>query len=461
MVAAVISIDAQKPATRPNILFIIADDWSFPHAGVYGDRVVRTPHFDRVAREGALFMHAYAAAPSCTPSRASLLVGRPVHQLEEGGNLWGYLPAKFDAYPDLLEQAGYIIGSTRKGWGPGNFEAGGRKRNPAGPVFESFDAFMEKMPKDRPFCFWFGPTDPHRPYDVGSGAQSGMKPEAVAVPPFLPDTPEVRSDILDYYFEVTRMDRDAGQIIARLETAGQLDNTIVVWTSDNGMPFPRAKANLYDGGTHVPLAIRFPRAIAAGRRLDHFVVLTDVAPTLLEAAGLRPNPEMTGRSLMPLVTGRQQGSRDRVFLERERHANVRRGDLSYPSRAVRTNNFLYVRNLRPDRWPAGDPDKYFSVGDFGDIDGGATKDLLLARRTERSIVRYFKLATDKRPEEELYDLRKDPAQLDNVAMKPEYGEARRKLRDSLDRWMRDTRDPRATSDDDRWDRYPFFGNPGK
>jgi N-sulfoglucosamine sulfohydrolase len=460
-VAAVMSVDAQTPPARPNILFIIADDWSFPHAGVYGDRVVKTPTFDRVAREGALFLRAYAAAPSCTPSRASLLTGRAVHQLDEGGNLWGFLPATFDVYPDLLEQSGYVVGSTRKGWGPGNFEAGGRKRNPAGPVFDSFDAFIEKVPKDKPFCFWFGPTDPHRPYDIGTGAQAGMKGEAVAVPPFLPDAPEVRGDILDYYFEVTRMDRDAGQIIAKLESLGQLDNTIVVWTSDNGMPFPRAKANLYDGGTHVPLAIRFPRTVKAGQRLEQFVVLTDIAPTLLEAAGLKPAPQMTGRSLMPLMTAGSQAGRDRVFLERERHANVRRGNLSYPSRAVRTGDFLYIRNLRPDRWPAGDPERYFSVGDFGDIDGGPSKDLLLARRSDPSIARYFTLATGKRPAEELYDLRSDPAELENVAMKPGYANAKNQLREWLDRWMRDTGDPRATAEDDRWDRYPFFGNPGK
>src|SRR5262249_43976055 len=208
----------QSPS-RPNILFILADDWSYPHAGVYGDKVVKTPNFDRVAREGALFTNAYCAAASCTPSRASILTGRAVHQLEEGGNLWGFLPGKFDVYPDLLEQSGYVVGYTRKGWGPGKFEAGGRKRNPAGPEFKSFDEFFKQVPKDKPFCFWFGSNDPHRPYDKGAGAKTGMKAENVVVPSFLPDTPEVRDDILDYYFEVERMDRDAGAIIKALEAA--------------------------------------------------------------------------------------------------------------------------------------------------------------------------------------------------------------------------------------------------
>lgn len=457
-------IAAGAPQTipaRPNILVIIGDDWAYPHAGAYADKVVRTPHFDRIAREGVLFRNAFAAAPSCTPSRASLLTGRTVHQLGEGGNLWGFLPERFDVYPDLLESDGYVVGHTRKGWGPGNFQAGGRTRNPAGPQFASFDEFYKQAPKDKPFCFWFGSTDPHRPYEKGSGAASGLRAQDVAVPAFLPDTPEVRDDILDYYYEVERLDREAGAILAALESAGQLNNTIIVWTADNGLPFPRAKANLYDGGTRVPLAIRFPGKAKGGRTVDDFVVLTDLAPTLLEVAGLTPPAAMTGRSLMPLLAGAQQAGRDKVFLERERHANVRRGDLSYPARAVRTTDFLYIRNLRPDRWPAGDPEMYFAVGEYGDIDGGPAKDLLLARPANPAIAKYAELAMAKRPAEELYDLRKDPGQIDNVAMRADYAAAKKELRAALDTWMRDTADPRISTDDDRWDKYPYFGNRAK
>lgn len=451
----------QPPPQPPNILVIIADDWSYPHAGAYGDKVVKTPTFDRIAREGVLFRNAFAAAPSCTPSRASLLTGRAVHQLEEGGNLWGYLPTKFAVYPDMVEAAGYVVGYTRKGWGPGNFQAGGRTRNPAGQQFASFAEFYKQAPKNKPFCFWFGSNDPHRPYEKGSGAASGMKPENVAVPAFLPDTPVTRNDILDYYFEVERVDREAGEIIKTLENAGQLDNTIVVFTSDNGMPFPRGKANLYDGGTHVPLAIRFPATTKGGHAVDDFVVLTDLAPTLLEAAGVKPTVEMTGRTLMPLLAGRHQPGRHHVFVERERHAQVRRGDLGYPARAIRTKDLLYIRNFHSDRWPAGDPEMYFSVGPFGDIDGGPTKDLLLERRADPAIVQYFNLATDKRPAEELYDLRKDPQQLTNVAAKAEYSGAKKVMEVELQNWMRDTRDPRYLASTDPWDRYPYFGAPGR
>lgn len=451
----------QAIASRPNILLLLADDWAWPHAGAYGDKVVKTPTFDRVAREGALFTNAFSAAPSCTPSRASLLTGRAVHQLEEGGNLWSALPSKFAVYPDLLEQAGYSVGFTRKGWGPGDFGAGGRKRNPAGDQFKSFDEFFKRLPTGKPFCFWFGSPDPHRPYDKGTGAKSGMKTENVVVPAYLPDAPEVRNDILDYYFAIERFDREIGGILKTLEDAKLLDNTLVVITGDNGMPFPRAKANVYDAGSHQPFAVRWPGKVKAGRVLNEFVVLTDLAPTFLEAAGMKPLPEMTGRSLVPLLAGNKQPGRDKVFLERERHANVRRGDLSYPVRAVRTNDFLYIRNLRPDRWPAGDPTVYFAVGDFGDIDPGPSKDLLLSRRNDPVIGKFFKLATDKRPAEEIYDLKKDRGQINNVADKAEYAAAKKKLRAELDKWMRDTQDPRATKDDDRWDHYRYFGNPDR
>lgn len=455
-------VTGQTPARqRPNIVLAIADDWSAPHAGAYGDTTVATPVFDRIAREGVRFTHAFTAAPSCTPSRAALLTGQAVHRLEEGGNLHGFLPKRFAVYPDLLEKAGYVVGFTGKGWGPGRFEPGGRERNPAGPQFKNFDEFIQRRPAGRPFLFWFGSNDPHRPYEEGTGARSGLKPASVKVPPFLPDTPEVRSDLLDYYFEVQRFDRDVGRIIATLERLGELDNTLIIVTSDNGMPFPRGKATVYDAGARMPLAMRWPGRVRAGSVVEEFVSHTDLAPTMLEAAGLNAPATMTGRSVLGLLRGESQSDRDRVFIERERHAHVRRGNLSYPVRAIRTNDYLYVRNFRSDRWPAGDPQLVFSVGPFGDIDGGPTKSLLIDRQDDPAIVRYFRLATAKRPAEELYDLRSDPHQLENVAGRPMYADAERRLRQQLDAWLRETADPRAANDDDRWDRFPYYGEPAR
>ena len=446
---------------RPNIVIAIADDWSYPHAGSYGDRTVRTPAFDRIAREGARFTHAFVASPSCTPSRAALLAGQAVHRLQEGANLHGFLPKSIPVLPDLLEDAGYAVGFSGKGWGPGRVEPGGRTRNPAGPQFKSFDDFMTGRPRDRPFSFWFGSSDPHRPYDEGSGARGGLAIDRVAVPAYLPDTPVVRGDLLDYYLEVERFDRDLARLLETLERAGELENTIVIVTSDNGMPFPRAKANVYDSGARVPLSIRWPGNAAPGTVIDALVSLTDLAPTLLEAAGLKPIEAMTGRSLRPLLRGESRAGGERVFIERERHANVRRGDLSYPVRAIRTKDYLYIRNFRPDRWPAGDPELYFAVGPFGDIDGGPTKTLLLGGRNDPAIARFFELAAAKRPAEELYDVRRDPEQLVNLAGTSAHRAAQRRLRDELDRWLRETGDPRATADDDRWDRTPYYGQPVK
>ena len=464
-VAALLLLTGNGPAqtrqARPNILFVIADDWSYPHAGAYGDRTVATPAFDRVAREGVLFHRAFTAAPSCTPSRAAILTGRPPHQLAEGGNLWSFLPSRFDVFPDLLEKAGYAVGHTGKGWGPGQFEAGGRTRNPAGPRFANFQDFLAQRRDGQPFYFWYGSTDPHRPYDAGSGAKAGLLPASVKVPAFLPDTPEVRHDILDYYFEVQRFDSQLAGLLAELERRKELDNTLVVVTSDNGMPFPRAKAGMYDAGTHMPLAIRWPRGARSGLAVDAFVNLIDLAPTFMEAAGIAVPSGFTGRSLVPILAGKTDASRDRTFSERERHANVRRGDLSYPARAIRTGEFLYIRNYRPDRWPAGDPERYFAVGPFGDIDGGPSKSLLLGRREDAAIRKYFELATAKRSADELFDLKRDPDQLVNVAGNAAYSRTLERLRAELTLWQRATGDPRVTSDDDRWDKYPYFGEPAK
>lgn len=459
---------AAAPAAdaRPNILLCIADDWSWPHAGVYGDTVVKTPTFDRVAAEGMLFTRAFCAAPSCSPSRAAVLTGQAPHRLAEGANLWGSLPARFPVYPDVLEKAGYHVGFTGKGWGPG--QLGDRTRNPAGKPYKSFEQFLKSVPAGKPFCFWFGSHDPHRPYKLGQGAEAGLKAVEVKVPAFLPDTPEVRGDILDYYFAAQRFDRDSGEILKQLEAAGTLDQTLVVMTGDNGLPFPRAKTNLYDSGSRMPLAVRWPGHVKPGRTTDALVSLTDLGPTFVEAAGLTPGADMTGRSLLPILTDTasagattRSAAREAVFIERERHANVREGDLGYPARAIRTDKFLYVRNFRPDLWPAGDPKVWVAVGPFGDIDPGPSKAVVTGRRADEKIAPFFALACAKRPAEELYDLSKDPDQLRNVAGQADYAGEQARLRAALDGWMRETADPRADGGGayEAFDKYPYYGTP--
>jgi uncharacterized sulfatase len=474
-------VRAKAAKKQPNILFAIADDWSWPYAGIAGDKVVKTPTFDRVAREGVLFNNAFVTAPSCTPSRGSILTGQWHWRLEEGGNLWGTLPAKFAVYPDLLEQAGYYVGFTRKGWGPGRHEPGGRTRNPAGPQYKNFEQFLKARPEGKPFCFWFGSNDPHRPYEWQSGIKSGMKLENVEVPPHLPDNEVVRTDICDYYWEVQRFDREVAELLKILEEKGELDNTLVVITGDNGLPFPRCKSNLYDSGTHVPLAVRlpsnvyppfvwrvaiggWPAEVKGGRVVEDFISLSDLAPTFLEAAGLKPAPDMTGKRFLNILTSVKSGQvdpkRDMVFTGKERHAYVRKDGLGYPMRAIRTRDFLYIRNFQPERWPAGDPDTgdfRDPPGQYGDIDGSPTKTYMMEHRDDPKVKKLFELAFEKRPAEELYDLKKDPAQLNNVAEKTEYAGVKNKLAAALMAELKATKDPRVLGKGDAFDRYPYYG----
>jgi uncharacterized sulfatase len=459
---------AQSTSNRkrqPNILFCIADDWSWPHAGIAGDKVVKTPNFDRVATEGVLFPRAFVSAPSCTPSRGAIVTGQWHWRLEEGANLWSTLPAKFPVYPDLLEKAGYHVGVTRKGWGPGQHQPGGRTRNPAGPSFKDFKSFLEARPEGAPFCFWFGSQDPHRAYTWESGVKSGMKPEDVQVPAYLPDTEIVRKDLCDYYWEVQRFDREVGELLDMLREKGELDNTLVVITGDNGLPFPRGKSNLYDSGTNVPLAMRWPGPVKGGRVVEDFVSLQDLAPTFLETAGLTPPREMTGRSLLKILTsgesGRVDPARDHVLTGKERHAWVRKGGLGYPCRAIRTDEYLYIRNFKPDRWPAGDPtgggESLYPGWVYGDIDDSPTKRYMIEHRDEPQVKRLFALACEKRPAEELYDLRKDPYQITNVAADPSYAKAKEDLAARLMAALTATGDPRASGQGDVFDAYPYYG----
>ncbi|MFK7852125.1 MAG: sulfatase [Akkermansiaceae bacterium] len=460
---SIVAIQIGLGAKKPNILFCISDDQSFPHASAYGEPVLKTPVFDRVAREGVLFTQAYCASPSCTPSRSTILAGQDVWRIEQGGQLFGTLDAKYPLYSDLLAKAGYHVGYYDKGWAPGSVEAGGRTSNPAGDKFKSFDEFFEKAQDGQPWCFWFGSRDPHRPYKRGTGVGAGMDPSKVNIPSVFPDTPEVRNDICDYFFEIQRFDQEVGEILERLKQAGQLENTIVVITSDNGMPFPRAKANLYDLGTRMPLAIRWPKQVPAGRTVDDFVSLIDLAPTFLQTAGLDIPQEMNGRSLLPILksekSGKIEADRDAAFSGRERHAWCREEGTGYPMRMIRTEDFLYIRNDEPNRWPAGYQRIVTNEGQFGDVDRSPTKKIIIEQKEKFDHL--FELSFGKRPAEELYDCRKDPNQIDNLAADPAYQETLAKLRARLSAHLKATGDPRENSENPPWDAWPYYGRKWK
>ncbi len=448
----------------PNIFFALADDWSWPHASIAGDQVIKTPTFDRIAREGILFHNAFVSSPSCTPSRGAILTGQYHWRLQQGGDLWSTLPAKFSVYPDLLEKAGYHVGYIRKGWGPGRNEPGGRHRNPAGNQYKTFAEFLKSRPADAPFCFWFGSHDPHRKYKWRAGVDSGMKLENVSVPGCFPDNETVRIDICDYYWEVQRFDRETGEMIKLLEDMGELENTLVVMSGDNGMPFPRCKSNLYDLGTNVPLVVRWSAKVKSGRVIDDFINLADLAPTFLEIAGLKHTPEMTGKSFLNILLSNRQGqvdpARNKVFTGKERHAWVRENGTGYPMRAIRTHEFLYIRNFKPNRWPAGDPlynENFDPHRQFGDVDDSPTKQYMIDHKDEPKVRELYKLAFEKRPQEELYDLRKDPDQLHNVANEEKYTDIKNKLSAELTNLLKSTNDPRILGKGDVFDLYPYYG----
>lgn len=455
-------IAAAKPV---NILFAIADDWGPLHASAYGEPVVKTPTFDRIAREGALFTHAFCTTPSCTPSRSAVLTGQYPWRLNSGANLYAIFNDHFATYPELLKMSGYQLGSSGKGWGPGTTETPGRQL--MGPRYEGFPAFMKKRDAGKPFCYWLGSGDPHRAFVLGSGEKSGMDLSKIRVPPIFPDNPTVRGDMADYFFAVQRFDAMVGEALAALEAAGELDNTLIVMTSDHGMPFPRAKSNLYDVGQQVPMAIRWPGHVKAGRQVEDFVNLTDMAPTFLQAAGMHPPARMTGQSLLPLLesdkSGQVEASRDSIVFGKERHvAAQERPDWGgYPCRAIRTKGFLYIRNYRPDRWPAGTAD-YLKAsmpnGWYADCDNGPTKRYMVENRDkDPEHRRLYELSFGKRPAEELYDLSRDPHQMVNLAALAEYAKQKGELSAALTAELVASEDPREIGGGEKFDRYKYTG----
>lgn len=464
-------------SARPNILFAIADDAS--HFSAYGHRFVDTPHFDRVARDGILFANAFTTNPKCAPSRASILTGRHTWQNRESCLHWNFWPDDLPVYPDLLEGAGYHVGFTGKGWAPGDWERCGRTRNPAGVHYNdrtltppenskisnndyagNFDDFLEARPEDRPFYFWYGGHEPHRHYVPGEGESHGKRLEDVdEVPPYWPQEDAVRGDMLDYAFEIEWFDRQLGKMLDRLEEIGELDNTLVIVTSDNGAPFPRVKGQMYDDDFRLPFAAMWGDRIHPGRRVDDPISFTDLAPTFLEAAevadGTRADFDAgPGKSLFDIFSAEGSGAvtadRQRVYMGRERHDMGREGDLGYPVRCIRTPQYLYVRNFAPDRWPAGNPETNYT-----NCDSSPTKRRILELHEEGD-ERFWGLAFDKRPAEELFDVLADPYCLDNLAARKEFADLKESLWRELEAELLRTEDPRISGNGDIFEEYEYI-----
>lgn len=457
---------------RPNILFALADDAS--HFSAYRHRFVNTPHFDRVARDGILFNNMFTTNPKCAPSRASMLTGMHTWQLKEACTHWCVFPGpgEFAVYPDLLEDAGYLVGFTGKGWAPGDWKQRGRSRNPAGTEYNektltppegslisdcdytaNFKEFLSKRDPGQPFCFWYGGKEPHRHYIPGEGIRHGKRLEEIdTVPPYWPDEQVVREDMLDYAFEIEWFDRHLGDMLAILEERGELDNTLVIVTSDNGCPFPRVKGQMYDDDFRLPFAAMWPARIKPGLIANDLCSFIDLAPTFLELAGIPVPQILPGKSLTDVFQGSENSGRTRAFMGRERHDMGRENDAGYPVRCIRTPQYLYVRNFEPDRWPAGNPETGFT-----NCDGSPTKDRILELH-EQGEDFYYNEAFGKRPLEQLFDVIHDPFCMINLADNPDFADIKMSLWKELQTKLKATEDPRIFGNGDIFDSYEYVGD---
>ncbi|MEX0322871.1 MAG: sulfatase [Puniceicoccaceae bacterium] len=466
-----------QETVRPNILFCIADDASAVSFGPYGDTFIDTPAIDKLASGGVVFENAFNCNPKCAPARACIVTGKYSWQLKEATNHWPHFPPEFKYYPHLLMEAGYHVGFTGKGWGPGSYDT---EHNPAGPVYNklnkkppykamastdyaaNFSAFLDELEEGESFCFWLGTKEPHRAYELDAYKKAGKKLEDAVVPPYYPDNATIRGDILDYSLEVEWYDTHVGRAVAELEKRGLLDNTLILVTSDHGMPFPRVKGQIYEEGFHVPLIAYWKGVIEPGRRIEDFVSFPDIAPTLMKIAGEKVHPQMTGKDFLRQLKSKKSGqidkSRDYVLLGKERHdtgrANEDGTDLAYPVRAIRTKNFLYAHNIKPERWPVGNPE-------YGlrNTDASPTKSYLTDLDQQDPEFKFYEMSFGMRPEHELYSMTKDIHCVENLADNPEYAEVMARLRKQMESELIEQGDPRTLGKGDIFDEYKYEGKP--
>ncbi|WP_417849271.1 sulfatase [Thalassoglobus sp.] len=469
---------------RPNILFCIADDASYSHFGAYGNTWVKTPGFDRVAREGILFNNCYTPNAKCAPSRACILTGRNTWQLEEACNHMPFFPAKFKSYVEALNEHGYHTGKTMKGWAPGvAVNEDGSRRHLAGTPYNkrkakpptnaisnndyagNFEDFLAANRDGKPFCFWYGCVEPHRRYEYGSGvAKAGKKLTDIdSVPGFWPDNETVRNDMLDYAYEVEHFDTHLVRMLKILEDRGELENTIVVVTSDNGMPFPRIKGQEYELSNHLPLAIMWPKGIkSAGRKIDDYVSFIDYAPTFLEVAGVSQEDSkmaaITGRSLVEYFNTEKEGivfkERDHVLIGKERHDVGRPHDWGYPIRGIVKDGHLYLHNFETSRWPVGNPETGYL-----NTDGSPTKTDILNKRRSGEESYFWDLCFGKRPQEELFNIKEDPECLNNLATASSHEELKAQLKKQLFAELKDQGDPRLNGNPEVFDNCKVSSEP--
>ena len=436
-----------QPSARPNIVLIIADDMAWDDCGAYGHPSIRTPSIDRLAKEGMRFDRAYLTCSSCSPSRSSIITGRYPHNTG-AHQLHLPLPADQVTFVELLKASGYWTGQAGK-WhlgGPtkAKFDLLREGGEPSGCT--NWVPLLQQRPKDKPFFVWLAASDPHRAYTPNT-IPDPHKPENAAVPPYLPDVPETRADLAVYYDEIARLDGFIGKVMDELQSQGVADNTLVLFISDNGRPFPRCKTTVYESGVKTPFIVRWPGRVKPGSTCASLVSSIDIAPTFLELGGLKPTPTFQGVSLLPLLGDPERAVRQYAHSEHNWH------DFEDHGRSVRSTEHLYIRNHYTDV-PGTPPADAVRSPTFQ-----AMRQLRDQKKLNTGQLNPF---LTPRPAEELYHIDGDPHNLRNLADDPAYASILTRMRGEMERWTKETADSvPALRRADEFDRETGKGLPKK
>jgi N-sulfoglucosamine sulfohydrolase len=441
--------DNEKLDQRPNLILIIADDMAWDDCGACRHPNIKTPNIDQLAQNGLMFHQAFLTTSSCSPSRASIVTGTYPHQTDAEQLHWEIPPDKI-TFVEKLKEAGYWTGQAGK-WHMGDHmidrfdflaepntdilrESVGELPQADGSGSHLWVPLLQHRPKNQPFFLWLAALDPHRGYQEGTIAEPHT-PEDVILPPYVPDTEKVRKDFAMYYDEISRLDEYTGRVVEELERQAVLDNTVILFISDNGRPFPRDKTTLHDSGIKTPWIISWPEAITPGTETESLVSVVDIAPTFLALAGIEAGDEFVGRDFGPILTNPDVKIRDYIYGQAHWH------DHENFVRSIRDERYNYIRNFFNDL-PATPPADALNSPTFAEI-----------RRLERSgeLDAYQRsLYFEPRPEEELYDVVNDPHELNNLAGDPEYQKVLQRMRTGLLEFMETYNDgiPRLRTPDE-------------
>ena len=456
----------------PNLVFIIADDLAWDDLSPFGHESIMTPNLQRLADGGMRFELAFLTTSSCSPTRASLITGRYPHQTDAEQLHWP-LPKNQVTFVEKLKEKGYWTGAAGK-WHLGDavrdrfdkileadesgFQLPAGEAAKSGEFAEKIEGeaqsgctdwvpLLKERATDRPFFLWLAALDPHRPYhdDI---LEDGARPEEVKLPPYHPDTPAVRADYQNYYDEITRLDRYVGNVLDEIEAAGLTDRTAIFFMSDNGRPFPRDKTTLYDSGIRTPLIVKWPGTIAPGSVCARLVSTVDLAKTVLSIAKIeKPGITFEGIDLTPLFTAPEKPLREYIFAEKNWH------DYEDRSRAVRNERYKYIRNDYPDL-PLTPPADVVRSATYVEL-------LRILEKNELTESQKGHFQVPRAPEE-LYDLRLDPHELDNLAADPRYEPILVAMRAALADWEAKTEDEKPTERTlDEFDRLTGLPTPAR